>query len=188
MVAGVIVLLIWLVSWYLPQGKTLSKYDAQKANLLSQEASLQARLLALQKLHNSNLCNLHEQYDALVPPVVENTGYLRELNATVTQAGVHLNSVTLGNPGAGGTGGLASIPITLNTTGTYDAELQLMNLIYALPRLTTITSLNISGGQAPRNSPLQITYNLQIFDTAPAVNPAVPTTTTTVPKCGPSSP
>lgn len=172
---AVVVILIWLFVFFLPQGSKLSKLDTQEQSLQQQEARLNAQLAALRHINASALTQLRNEYTADLPPTVDNTGYLKLINNAVAQAGVTLISFT---PGAvTGTPvplqGTSVIPIsvTLQTSGTYDSELRLMQLLYKLPRLTTIDQIEITGGgpDTSRTTSLAVDYTMTIYE-APAVS------------------
>jgi Tfp pilus assembly protein PilO len=169
--ATVVVVILWLVVFYLPQSSKLSKLNTQQQSLQAKQVALQAELTQLQHLQNSGLSALSAQYDALLPPTIDNTGYLKLINSAVQQAGATLLSFTPGTAttnSAAAVNGVNSVPISLNTTGTYDQEIKLMQLIYGLPRLTVINSLSMSGGGPTSNraTVLDVTYSMTIFDTS----------------------
>lgn len=193
---AILLVIIWLAVFYLPQGSKLSKYDAQESSLRATQLALNERLQSLKKLSNSDLCHLYAQYATAAPSSLENTTYLRQINLLVEQSGLHLISISTGSQsGATSAGSLSAVPYSLNVSGPYDDQLKLMQEIYSQPRLTTISSVTLSGGgpATNRSTPLQASYSLMVYDTAsPAVaasaTSATTSTTTTVPTSCSSTP
>jgi Tfp pilus assembly protein PilN len=190
-IGSVLVFIIWLVAVFLPQGSKVSKLNAQAATLQSQQNALNARLIQLKRLNNSNLQALHRQYSTLVPPAPDTAQYLKQINATVGQAGVKLNSITLAPPAAPAAPapvpGQKAVPLSaadtiaveLSVAGTYDQNLRLIQLIYNAPRLTTINQVSLVGGGATTNrgTILTASYVMTIYELPNLA--AAPTTTTT---------
>lgn len=201
-----LVLIIWLVVVFLPQGSKVNKLNTQAASLQSQQDALKARLRNLEKLRNSNLTKLHTQYSQLVPTAADTGQFLKQISALVGQSGASLKSITLSQPTApigGGAqapgtsgnpfGGAAqnntpgaaikkttssayTIAVSLAVTGTYDQQLRLMQLIYSAPRLTTIDEVNLEGGGPTSNRGTILAAG---YTMTIYELPNVPTTTTT---------
>jgi Tfp pilus assembly protein PilO len=70
-------------------------------------------------------------------------------------------------------GPVSVIPVSISASGTYDQTLAFIKALYALPRLTVISSVDISGGgtQTTRSTALQSTYSLDIFALPSATTP-----------------
>ncbi len=173
---AVVLALVWLVAFFLPQGKELSKYQSQQQQLETQQSSLEARLVQLRATSKAvpKLLALQSQFNGLIPSSPDVYNYLTLMSNTASAAGVHLVSITpatSGTPVAGTN--LFAIPVTLNTTGTYDSTLGFIKAIYALPRLTVIDSVSISGGGPPtnRSSSLSESFALTIYTTAKPTTP-----------------
>jgi hypothetical protein len=190
----VVVLLIWLVAIFLPQGSKVNKLNAQAVSLQSEQNDLNAKVAQLKKLKNAGLERLHNQYTGLVPPAPDTAQYLKQINAIVSQSGAKLQSVSIAapaapaaapaaTPGSGAaksaTSSAITIGITLTVQGTYDEQLRLIQLIYSAPRLTTINTVALSGGgpTSTRTTPLNAGYTLTIYELPGSVS--APTTTTT---------
>jgi Tfp pilus assembly protein PilO len=62
-------------------------------------------------------------------------------------------------------GNVAIVPVTVSVRGTYDQTLAFIKALYALPRLTVISSIQISGGGTDTNRSTQLSdeFDLDIF-------------------------
>jgi Tfp pilus assembly protein PilO len=169
-VIGVVIILVWTLAFFLPQGKQLSKYNTQAAKLQGTQAVLETRLAQLKATSAATpkLLLLKAKYAALVPPTPDVFNYFTLISNTAKASHVTLVSIT---PGVGGTlipgTNLYGIGFTLNTTGSYDDTLYFIKAIYNLPRLTVINSMSLSGGGAKttRSAPLTEAFSLTIFST-----------------------
>lgn len=168
--AVVIGTVIWLVAFWFPQGTKLAKLDAKRQVLETQQEALETKLAILQRLKNSNLSQLNGLYSTLVPNALDNTQYIKMINTIVNQSGVKL--ITLSPPvgAASATGGVTAIPVALQTTGTYDQELALIQKIYALPRLTTIGNMSVTGGgpNTTRYTTLNVSFSMDVYESSSA--------------------
>lgn len=184
-VGTVVVFLIWLLAIFLPQGSKVNKLNAEASSLQAQQTQLNDRLHQLERLKNSNLQKLHTQYTGLVPATANTSTYLKQINAVIAQAGVTLTSVSIAPPappaGSAVSKGALSQAFTINVSlaanGTYDQQLKLIQDIYAMKRLTTISNVILSGGGAStnRSTSLTGTYTMTIYELPTAAE----TTTTT---------
>ncbi len=169
----------------------MSKLNAQAAQLQTTQNQLNAKLIQLKKLKNSNLQNLHNEYSALVPATPSTSAYLKQINGIVNQSGTSLKTLTVSTPTAatavtpgGGTASATSsallIPVTLSVTGTYDQNLKLMQLIYQASRLTTINAVTLAGGGpgSNRGSTLSATFTMTIYELPGSTATSTTTTTT----------
>jgi Tfp pilus assembly protein PilO len=173
---GLVVLLIWLVAFFLPQGKDLSKYQTQQRQLQAQQSQLELQLAQLRATSKATpkLLALDAQYTGLIPPTDDIYNYIKQMSSTVMASGEHLVSITPSNVGSPVPGtSLYAIPIALNTMGTYDSTLALIKAIYGMPRLTVINSMSISGGGPLTNRGTTLTENfaLTIYTTAKPATP-----------------
>jgi len=177
---AVLVLLVWLVVYFLPQGSKISKLDAQEQSLEQKVAAVQARVALLKKTfaHMPAIASMERKLATYAPATPDEYNYVTSLHTAVNSSVVTLTSISPGAITASGTGSSASsassastvstIPFTLVVKGTYDHLLSLINNIYALPRLTDIDSIDFTGGGpgTNRTTPLSATFDLTIFTTA----------------------
>ena len=169
--AGLLIVLIWFLAFFSPQGKDLTKYKAQETQLQVQQSALEAQLAQLRATSKAapQLEALQTQYANLIPPTADIYNYINIMSGTAATAGVHLVSITPASAGSVVPGtGLQAIPISVVTQGTYDATLSFIKSIYALPRLTVINAMTLSGGGpgTNRSTVLAETYSMTIYTTA----------------------
>ena len=180
LVVALVVVLIWLFAFFLPQGKKLNTLNTQEQTLQTQQAALNAQVAALQKTSEATpqLLALQASFAVAVPPLPGTYTYITTMVATTAKANVKLNAITTGSPGTP-TNGISAISITLATTGTYDETLNLIHLLNTLPRLTIINDLSLQGGGpgSTRSTSLSESFSLTIFTS----NGTIPTATTTTP-------
>jgi len=177
----VVVVLVWLFAFFLPQGKKISKLDTQEQALSAQQAQLNARVAELQKTSAAQpeLVALQAQFNQLVPTSPDLYPYLLSLYNAVGTSGLKLVSIGVQQSPPIPSATYTAIPITLSTTGTYDQTLSMIKIINNLPRLTVISALNLTGGGpgSTRSTPLQQSFTLAIYYTAPVSS--TPSTSTT---------
>jgi Tfp pilus assembly protein PilO len=175
--AAAVIVLVWLIAFYAPQGKNLSKYQTQRQQLQQQQAGLEAQLVQLRATSRAvpKLVALQSQLEGLIPPTPDIYNYITLMSNTATASGIQLVSLTPTNTPAPVAGtDLQSIAVTLTANGTYDDTLGFMKAIYALPRLTVINSVTISGGgpTTNRGTVLDDTFSLTIYTTAKPTTPS----------------
>lgn len=176
-VVAVLVVLIWLVAFFFPQGHKLSTLDAQQQTLQQQVDAGNAKVAHLKHTfeHVGQFEAKETKFEAYVPSTPDlfktTANYTSSLSATVAAAGMILTSVAPSSarvPTGSSTSSLTSIPVVLTVTGTYDHLLTLITSIYSMPRLTLIDSLTVRNGGpgTNRSTSLQATLDLVIFTTA----------------------
>ncbi|HUZ11136.1 MAG TPA: type 4a pilus biogenesis protein PilO [Acidimicrobiales bacterium] len=173
---GLVVLLIWLLAFFLPQGKDLSKYHAQQQQLQTQQSQLEVQLAQLRATSKATprLLALQAQYTNLVPPTADIYNYINLMSSTAAASGMHLVSITPSSTGTPVPGtSLQAIPVSLVTTGSYDSTLGFIKAVYALPRLTVVNSMSLTGGGpgTNRSTSLNESFSLTIYTT---FKPATP--------------
>ncbi|HXQ19188.1 MAG TPA: type 4a pilus biogenesis protein PilO [Acidimicrobiales bacterium] len=165
------VLLIWFVAYFSPAGKQLASANTQTQAALVQQSQLDQQLARLRSYskETSTLVQLSDRLSAALPPTVDIYDYITALSNAAVAAHVSIQNVSPTTPTSAGA--VSVIQVNVTTTGTYDETLAFIKALYALPRLTIISSLQISGGgtSASRGTSLQGTFTLDIFSlpTAP---------------------
>ena len=184
-VVAVLVLLIWLVAFFLPQGHKLSTLNGKEQALQTEVDAGNAKVAHLKRTfqHVGQLEVEQNKFEAYVPSTPNlfktTANYTSSLSAAVTAAGMTLTSVSPGlahgQTSASSSTALTTIPVVLLVSGPYDNLLSLIKGIYTLPRLTVINSVATSGGGqgTNRSTPLKATLDLVIFAAAkpPATTP-----------------
>ncbi len=164
-----LVILIWLIAFFLPQGKKLSTLSAQEQHLQAEVTAGQAKVAALKQeaLHTPQLQAMSQQLNTYVPSTAGSYAYITTMSNTAAAAKVTITSLSPGSVTPVTGSSFSSIPFTVTVTGTYDELLTFIQDIYALPRLTQINTVSITGGgpQTNRGTPLNMTASLMIFTT-----------------------
>jgi len=170
-VIALVVVLVWLVAFFLPQGSKIGTLDAQEHSLEQKVAAVQVKVARLKKTfaHVTTIEAMAGKLATYAPATADEYNYVTSLHTAVTSSLVTLTSVSPGAITAPATGStLSTIPFTLVVKGTYDHLLSLIDAIYALPRLTDIDSIDFTGGGPGTNRTTQLgaTFDLMIFTTA----------------------
>jgi type IV pilus assembly protein PilO len=178
----VVGLLVWLFAYFVPQGKKLSSLKASETQLQSEQLTLEGQLAQLKhdSAESPALLARQAQLTTAVPPDAEVFTYIQQISEVASASGVTINSLAPGtvaaptatstSSGSAAPSNYSVIPITLAVTATYDSELNFLKNIYAMPRLTVVNSLSLSGGgpKTTRSTPLAVSMSMTIFTTAPA--------------------
>jgi Tfp pilus assembly protein PilO len=169
-VGALLVALIWVVAVFDPQGHKLATVNANVQAAQNQQYALQARLDRL-KIYSKESAKFEALAARLSTAVPSSTGvydYITALSNAASAAGLKIGSIGPGPAVADGK--VAAIPIVVAASGTYSQTLAFVQALYALPRLTVIEQLSITGGGAgtSRSTILTDQFNLDIF-AAPAV-------------------
>jgi type IV pilus assembly protein PilO len=171
---SVLILLIWFVAYFSPSGKHLSAINTQTQAAKTEQSQLNSQLARLRTYskETGTLALLSERLTSALPPTTDIYDYITALSNAGSAANVKIVSIDPGTAAAAGP--VSVIPISLTAAGTYDQMLAFIKALYALPRLTVISSLEISGGgtATSRTSTLQGTFSLEIFALPSAVTPA----------------
>lgn len=169
-IVSVVVVLVWLVAFFLPQGKKISTLDSQVTALQQQVIQGNAKVAALKHTlqHAGQLTKMENELNKYVPATADIYDYINSLSTAVAASQMTLVSVSPTAATAPNGAAFTSIPISITVRGTYDHLLTLITDIYSLPRLTDIQKLAISGGgsSANRSSPLSADLSLLAFTTA----------------------
>jgi Tfp pilus assembly protein PilO len=173
---SVLVLLIWYVAYFAPSGKQLGAVGAQTQIAQTQQAQLNAELARLRSYskETGTLATLSDRLGAALPATTDIYDYITALSNAGSVADVKITSIDPGS--AAVVGPVSVIPVSLSASGSYDQTLAFIKALYALPRLTVISSVDISGGgtQTSRSTSLTTTYSLYIFALPSATTPTPP--------------
>jgi Tfp pilus assembly protein PilO len=171
-VGAFLIVIIWLLAFFLPQGKTVSSLKAQETTLEAKVTAGNAKVARLSHtyLHSAQIKAIQSQLNSEVPKESDAYNYVQTMSSAASAAGVHLTSIGISSaPSSGGSTTKNSsgpkvnlIPITMSLTSTYDQLLSLITKIYHLPRLTDINGITISGGGAGTNRTTQLTTTLSL--------------------------
>jgi len=163
----VVVVVVWVFAFYLPQTKKLSNLDAQRTSLQGTVAADQARLLQLEKeaQHVTQIRAMYTKLESYVPSTVNVYTYIHTISAAAKSASVTITSLEPGMLTAASGTSYSSIPITASVRGTYDHLLAFLKDLYNLPRLTDVNTISVTGGGpgTNRGTELSATFELAIF-------------------------
>lgn len=166
-VAGaLVVVLVWVLVFFVPQGHRLATLQAKEQGLQAQVDAGNARVAQLREesQHSAQIQAMVRKLEDYVPTTSDIT-YIATLSNAAKASGVKVTSLGPGTsvPVAGSP--FDAIPVAATVTGTYDSLLTFIHNVYSLPRLTDINSVQISGGgpKSNRGSTLTATFQLEIF-------------------------
>jgi Tfp pilus assembly protein PilO len=164
-IVALVVLLIWFVAVFSREGHKLAAVNTSVQQAQSEQSSLLAHL-ALLKLYSKESATfeqLSDRLSAAVPSTIDIYDYITAISNAASSTGVAVQSV---NPStAVSAGSVGVIPVAVAVKGSYDQTLAFIKALYALPRLTVITQITISGGgtSTSRSTPLSDQFSLDIF-------------------------
>jgi Tfp pilus assembly protein PilO len=162
---GLLVVLIWLVAVFVPEGHKLAAVDIKAQQAQTEQAALQARLMRLRgySKESAQFQALGQRLTAAVPATSDVYDYITAISNAAAATGMQIASVDPAQPVTGGK--IAVVPVTVGATGTYDQTLAFIKALYALPRLTIITDVSISGGGngTSRSTGLTTQFSLDIL-------------------------
>ncbi|MFZ0665689.1 MAG: type 4a pilus biogenesis protein PilO [Acidimicrobiales bacterium] len=154
-----IVLLIALSAWILPEGHKVSAANAQNTSLLSQETSLQDQIEGLQHESKSlpDNCSQLQQDQTLVPGSPTVDLFLHQISTLANNVGTQTPSVSIASSGAASgtsSGGAETVSIDLTVSGTYQQILNFLKGIdgKSLQRLYTVSNISVSGATTTSGS------------------------------------
>lgn len=161
-----LIALIALMAWIVPEGHKVSAANANKIVLLGQETSLQAEIssLAHEAANEPKNCTALREDLTLVPGTPTVDLFLHQISQLATNSGTATPSVAITSSGTAGavasTSGAQTVGINLTVSGTYRQVLNFLNgldNVHSLQRLYAVSSVTLSGGGTA--SP---TYSLQL--------------------------
>ncbi len=162
---ALVVLLIWLLAVFNPEGHKLAAVNDSVQQAQSQQNALDARLAQLKAYskESATFQALSSRLSSAVPATSDLYNYITEISNAASATGVSVQNVNPQTPVS--EGNVAVIPLTVSVKGTYDQTLAFMKALYALPRLTVISSVQISGGgnNTSRSTPLSGEFDIDIF-------------------------
>jgi Tfp pilus assembly protein PilO len=168
---AVLVLLIWFVAYFSPSGKRLSAISTQTQAALTEQSQLNLQLARLRSYSKEagTLALLSQRLTSALPPTTDIYDYITALSNAGSAANVKIASIDPGTAVAAGP--VSVISVSLTASGDYDQMLAFIKALYALPRLTVISGVDLSGGGATstRTASLTGSFSLEIFALPSAV-------------------
>jgi len=193
--AGVLVVLLWFVALWGPQGSALSKAKKRKADAQAQGATLRDQLKRLQDARRDQPLK-QSQLETLRVAIPDNPNlaeFILDANDAASRSGIDFLSITPGLPTAPSSttastvaGGASATPIPIKigmtVSGGYFQVLDFVNRLNALPRIVVVDTLTLTGSGS--STQLSVSLSERIFTTSAASvsgAPAGGSTTTTTP-------
>jgi Tfp pilus assembly protein PilO len=177
LVAGVlvVVVIVWMFAFFIPQSHKLSSLDEEKAALQQQVVQDNARLqqVRTESHHVGQIQTIDTRLKGYVPETEDLYTYIQTLSSAAKSTGVTITSLQPSSQVAATGTSYSAVPITAEVKSSYDHLVAFINAIYGLPRLTDINSLDITGGGpgTNRSAMLNVTVNLVIFSSQKASTP-----------------
>jgi hypothetical protein len=150
-----LIALIALTAWIVPEGHKVSTANANKTVLLSQETSLQTEIssLAHESANQPKNCSALREDLTLVPGTPTVDLFLHQISQLATNSGTATPSVAITESGtavaAPSASGAQTVGIGLTVSGTYRQVLNFLNgldNVHSLQRLYAVSSVTLSGG------------------------------------------
>jgi Tfp pilus assembly protein PilO len=168
--AVLVIALIALSAYILPEGKKVSAANASKITLEGQETTLQSQITGLE--HESRQepknCSTLRQDLTLVPATPTVDLFLHQISQLATNSGTATPSVGISSAGTPGTGpsaaGAETVGIDLSVSGTYRQVLNFLNgldNVHSLQRLYSVSSVGLTGNSGSGSSTSGL-YSLQL--------------------------
>jgi Tfp pilus assembly protein PilO len=161
-VGALVVAAVLFVGVVSPQGKKASNLNAKVAQLTSQQSQLQSELVTLREenAHFVPTCATLSKELVLIPQSTAVSNFLRQVTNLARQSG-DPNTPSYSLPQAGtAKGGVASIEFEITLTGTYRQMTAFIQGLTTLPRLFTVSNVNVSGGSGSSQYTLAVTGDI----------------------------
>jgi len=176
--AGVLVILLWFVALWSPQGSALSSAKKRKTDAQAQGATLRDQLKRLQDARRDQPLK-QSQLETLrvaIPDDPNLAQFILDANDAASRSGIDFLSITPTQPtppsqattGSTVPGGGSATPVPIRIgmaiAGGYFQVLDFINRLNALPRIVVVDSLTMAGGAS--SAQLQVTLQERIFTTS----------------------
>ena len=185
-VAIVVVLVVWFMAFWKPEGSSLRAAQKSEAQAAAQVASEQAQIATL-KADAPKVVKEKAVLNRLVQEVPDGPSLdqmLVTVNRAAAAAGVTLNAVGTPEPSGWGTPPASSSPTTatgppyislsLGVTGSQAQVLKFVSALDAQPRLYVVNSFSLSAPSAGHTA-ISTTLTVQgFFESAASNNPTFP--------------
>lgn len=166
LVAVVVVALLaaWFLAFFRPESHKLQTLDAERNSLQATVAVDQARLRRVQNeaAHVTQIQAMDNRLVGYAPTTEGLYTYIHTISAAAKVAGVTITSLDAGSMAPVPATPYSAVPIAASIKGTYDQILAFLKGLYALPRLTDINDVSVSGGGPGTNRATVLTVSLQL--------------------------
>ncbi len=158
---AVVVLVVALLAWVLPEGRRVTSLDQEKQTLTTQEQALEDELIALEhdQRRQALNCRDYAQFESEIPPSLDESQFVLDVGSLARAAGdPSIPSLTWG--ASSEVDGLQAVQVTLTLEGTFG---QVTSFVKGLdgssfPRLFVVSSFSVGlagqqgGSQLPASS------------------------------------
>lgn len=173
-VATLVLAIIVYAAWISPEGSHLAKLHAMQTQLQTQQSQLQIRIATLRKEKSQLGANCAQLTTDLteIPGTPSVDSFLQQITALAVASGDPDTPAISVNQAIGGAkAGVTSVQVELTLQGTYGQMTQFLNGLDSFPRLFTVTSITVTGGDlvtggqvvAPSTTGYMLTMNGDIF-------------------------
>lgn len=161
---GVAVLVAWLLAFFLPESHKLQAFDAERTLLQSSVVADQARLHHVKEEaeHVTAIRAMYERLEGYAPSTERLYTYIHTISAAAKSAGVEITSLNASGISEISGSPYSAVPISAAVKGTYDQLLAFLKGLYALPRLTDVNGVSVSGGGPGSNRASKLSVSLQL--------------------------
>jgi len=148
--AGTLVLsLIVYAAWISPEGSHLTKLQAQRTTLQAQETALQVRIgtLKREKAQLGTDCQQLSTNLTEIPGTPDVDSFLQQVTALAVSSGdPNTPSISVTQATGGAAGGVTPVTVAMTLAGTYGQMMSFLQGLDTFPRLFTVTSIAVTGG------------------------------------------
>ncbi|HVM53150.1 MAG TPA: type 4a pilus biogenesis protein PilO [Acidimicrobiales bacterium] len=182
--AAVVLLLGWFMLLWGPQGGRLSDARDRIDAAENENRALELRLSRLQAVQERapELTAALSELRRAVPDDPALAQLILDANQAANESGVEFLSIAPSVPAAGSP---ATITLSINVTGTYEAVLLYLRRLEELPRIIVVDTLSLSPSQSEAGLQLSVSLTARMFTNnaeaiaGPEPEAADPTATTT---------
>jgi len=173
-VATLVLGLIVYAAWISPEGSHLAKLQAMQTQLLTQQSQLQIRIASLRKEKSQLGANCAQLTTDLteIPGTPSVDSFLQQITALAVSSGdPNTPTISVTQAAGGAKAGVTSVQVGLTLDGTYGQMTQFLNGLDSFPRLFTVTTITVAGGNvvtggqvvAPTTAGYTLTMSGDIF-------------------------
>jgi Tfp pilus assembly protein PilO len=190
--AAALLLAVWFLLLWGPQGNKLSDAKKRTTAAETQNSELQLRLSRLEAAQKDapELMATGEELRRAVPASPDLAQFILDANDAATAAGVVVLAISPQPPQASPGGGPAVVSLQISVTGSYAEVVNYLDRLDDLPRLVVIDKLGLAPGGAPGSAPddLSVSITARMFTTAVPAGTATPAPTGRATTTAPSTP
>jgi len=183
--------LIVFAAWISPEGSHLAKLHSEQSTLQTQQTALEVQIATLkrEKAQLGPDCQELTTNFTEIPGTPDVDSFLQQVTALAVSSGdpnTPSISVTQATTTSGATAGVTPVTVSLTLQGTYGQMMAFLQGLDTFPRLFTVTSIGVNGGDvvtggtavAPSATGYSLTLSGNIFYSSGNRNVCLQGTTT----------